>query len=496
MFKLKAPSLKSKTFFAFVFIFALSFIPRFIMLFTQRIVSFEAEQGMDLLITKGILLKSVFPLTSLNNILLFHSLPRIPGWYYLSYIPFFLGNGNPFWAKAMTGVISIVTIVFIFFVTKSAFNLKTAIATSILLSISPWLIEQTGQYWPPYIIILPVAIYFWAIMKLFEKKQNYAILVALSIGLMVSFEVVTAIFCLAQTLLIVPLAIKYKYLNLKVLVLCAFALFLTLLPNVLYDLTHKFYFAGGFSALTSEFNGNISFNIIKMLGQRVDVFTWNFRSTLSPDLIKSICLFIIMYTGTLLFVKDNKNAYSKKLFVVYLALIPFITFSISFFNPSTIQAWYLLDLTVLYCFLLGIILGYFLEKTKLKLLSIAILLALTIIASIKMYAVFKSEFVLSFGVNRIAQAAPVDFIFNNANKQAFNYIPLDTSLHRYDFDYLFWWYGAKKYGYQPSVSKQKLTYYILDKNDANHESLPKKLTGKIITIKNFQTGYSVIKVAN
>lgn len=486
--------LKNKNLFGFVFILIIAVIPRFIMLFTRRIVSFESEQGMDLLVAKDILVKDVFPLVTSNHALLWHMLPRIPGWYYLLNIPFVLGNGDPFWVKAMTGLVSVITIVFVFFVAKSAFNLKTAIATSILLSISPWLIEQTGQYWPPYIIILPVAVYFFATIKFLEKKQNYAILMALSIGVMVQFEIITAFLCLIQTLLIMPLAIKYKYINIRTLVLFVLMLFLTLLPNILYDLTHKFYYLGGFSQLTDGFAKGSASNIVNIFWQRIDAYTWNFRSAFSPNIIKSFFLFAVMYLGVYMFIKDKKVAYSKKLFVVYLALTPFISFFISFFYPSTIHAWYLLDLTILYCFLLGIILGYFLERPNLKILSVAILLSLTVISSIKTSEIFRNEFFLSFGVSRIAQALPVEYVFKDANGQQFNYILLDKTLHRYDFDYLFWWYGAKKYSYQPSTSEQKLTYYILDKTDANKETLPDNLKGKIINTKNFQNNYSVIKV--
>jgi hypothetical protein len=203
-----------------------------------------------------------------------------------------------------------------------------------------------------------------------------------------------------------------------------------------------------------------------------------------------------MYGGVYAFIKNKNIAYSKKLFVAYLALIPLIKLIILFFYPGGVQAWGLLDLTVIYCFLLGIILGYFLNRPVLKMLSLAILAGLILISVTRMNEIFRNEFQLAFGVDRIAQASSVEYIFQDARKQQFNYVSLDKNQQRYDFDYLFWWYGAKKYGYQPSSSKQKIIYYILDKNDANRELLPKKLTGKIINTKDFQNGYSVIKVTD
>ena len=46
----------------------------------------------------------------------------------------------------------------------------------------------------------------------------------------------------------------------------------------------------------------------------------------------------------------------------------------------------------------------------------------------------------------------IDFVYQKANGQgfkAFNYIP---SVYDFPYQYLYWWYGLNKYGYQPTVS--------------------------------------------
>ena len=487
--------IRKNQFWSFLFILIISFVPRFVMPFTNRSFVLGTEPARDLLTVKDIVINHIFPLAGFNYGYVWH-IQRGPGWYYFLAIPFILGNGDPFWAKAATGLVSIATIILSFFILKSVFNIKTAVAACILLAVSPWLIEITGQIWPPYIVIFPVALFLFAMMKFLQKQQNYAVLIALSIGLMAQFEIAIAFFYIVQMIILIPFAIKYKYINYKTLFLSFFILFLSFVPNIINDLTHSFYSTGGFLILVNYLvKGGVT-NIIGLFGQRIDVFTWNFRSTFSPNVFKSICLISVMYLGAYAFIKDKKILPFKKRFVLYLALTPLMKFIILFFYPGGVQAWHLLDLTVVYCFLLGIILGYFLEKPILKLLALAVLVGLIIISSIRMNEIFKNEFLLSFGVNRITQAAPVNFIFSDSKKQPFNYIILDTSQHRYDFDYLFWWYGAKKYGYQPSKNKQKVRYYILDNNDINREILPKNLTGKIIKTENFKNGYSVIKVIN
>jgi len=486
-------NLKKNHFWGFLFILVISFVPRFVMLFTNRLMSFGTEQGMDLLFAKDIVVNHIFPLAGSNRTYVWHIL-KGPGWYYFLSIPFILGNGDPFWAKAATGLVSVATIIISYFILKSVFNLKTAIAVCILLSISPWLIEITGQIWPPYIVIFPVALFLFGVMKFLQKKQRFAILIALSIGLMVQFEIAIAVFYIVQLLILIPLVVKYKYISYKMLFLSFFVLFLFFLPNVIYDLTHSFYSTGGFSILITELVRGGFGNVIHLLAQRVDVFTWNFRSTFSPNIIKSFCLLSIIYLGAYLFTKDKKIARFKKIFLIYLVLTPLSKILIMFFYPGAVPAWHLLDLSIIYCFALGIIFGYFFKKPVLKIFSVAVLLGLIIMFSMRMSEIFRNEFLFSFGINRIAQATPVNYIFADAKGQQFTYTPLDAGQQRFDFDYLFWWYGAKKYGYQPSTNKQKINYFILDKNVAGNQTFPKNLTGKVVNKKDFQNGFSVIKV--
>jgi hypothetical protein len=124
---------------------------------------------------------------------------------------------------------------------------------------------------------------------------------------------------------------------------------------------------------------------------------------------------------------------------------------------------------------------------------VAIILSLILISLNRVWVTFKSE---EFGKNIITQTAPVEYIYNDARGQKFNVILLDTTQIRYDFNYLFWWYGSKKYGYQPSVAKQKLLYYILIDNSTSHAVLPKDLSRKVVETRIFPPDVTVKKIIN
>jgi hypothetical protein len=266
-------------------------------------------------------------------------------------------------------------------------------------------------------------------------------------------------------------------------------------PNIIYDLTHNFYSTNGFSILIKQFTNNGFGSLLNLLGQRVDAFTWNFRSTFSANIVKSICLLLIMCLGTYLFIKDRKIANYQKLFLAYLVLTPITRILFLFFYPDSIRAWYLLDLVIIYCFTLGIVLGYFLKKKRLMIFSLAIIAGLMLIFMARTNELFRNEFSLSLGIGRIAQSVVVEYVFKDANRQPFNYIPLDIQ-KRFDFDYLFWWYGTKKYNFKPSTVQQKIRYYIFDKNDPNEERFPKDFTGNVTDTIVFPNGFIVKKVIN
>jgi len=485
-------NLKNKVILSFFLILLLASAFRLVAFFYNNPPTYQAEVAHDYMAAKNIILGQSFPLVAENYNYTWH-IPKGAGWYYVLAGVFMLSNANPLAPKLLTPLVGIATIALVFFLLKRRFNLKTAIFTSVLLAISPALVDESHLIWPPFMVFLPVVLFLFSILKILEGKQRFAILAAVSIGLMAQFEVTIAFFYGVYCLLLIPIAIKNKLINFKTTRLFLLTLFLFVVPFIVDDVLHGAYSSGGILILLQNLGNGVHRSFGYILEQRLDTFIWNFRSTFSPNIPKSIGILITMCAGSYIYVLDKKIERSKKLFMLFLFLAPFAKFILLFFYPDDLRSWWFLDLIILYCFILGIILAYFMHKPKLKLLSLAIIAGLIVISFDPIRVTLKNE---EFGKNIITQTVPVEYILNDARGQKFNVISLDTTQVRYDFNYLFWWFGIKKYRYQPSIDKQKLLYYVLINNSTSHAVLPKDLSSKVVETKYFPPDVIVKKIIN
>ena len=56
----------------------------------------------------------------------------------------------------------------------------------------------------------------------------------------------------------------------------------------------------------------------------------------------------------------------------------------------------------------------------------------------------------------------IDFIYQDAKLEKFNVLVFMPPIYTYPYDYLFWWYGQKKYSYVPGSEKTGLFYLLIE----------------------------------
>jgi len=283
--------MRKKTILFFCLILILGIIPRIITAFSN--LPFTDEAGYSLLVSKKIVFDHIFPLVGFNLNYEWH-ITKGPGWFYTLAIPIILGNGNPIFAKIFTVFADLVGITFTFYLLKKAFDLKTATLVSFFLSVSPWFIDQVGYIWPPFFAPIFIILFLLFTMKFIQGKKNYSLLIALMLGFIGQYEIAIMIFLLGQIIILLPLAFKKKLIDLKRLLYSFLVFVITMLPIIIYDLTHNFYSLRGFVILFSELSKGHGQSILSKLPQRVDTFTWGFRSTFSPNIILSITILFIL----------------------------------------------------------------------------------------------------------------------------------------------------------------------------------------------------------
>lgn len=480
-------------------------IPRALEVFNPYNYFFEPDQGHEYLATKSIVVDHQIVLVAPQGGNPEGGLGGFfkgPGFNYLLAIPFILTNGDPFGARIFMLTISVLTVIIGFILTNQILGLRTASLISFLLAVSPNLKDYAGSAWPPFVIPILMVLFIYCLYKVSHGQFRFILLLAFIIGLMMHFEMATAgvlmlLFFLSLLICLLTRTLPYRYCILSLLLIA-----ITISPLIIYDIQHDFYNAKGIMNLIAQTKSPIdahsTFSFFDLIKSRFNVLGWNFISTFSPNLIIWLSILAIMLVGLIMIFKDRKIIHKKKLFIFSLGFVPFFTFIVIMLYPGQIvPQWWLISLVVIYCFLLGIILDYFWTTTKLKPLTIVLLIVLTLAFLNRAIFKFRTQFVYS-PHTYIKETEPINYIFKDAEGKPFGILMLARRPLEIDnYNYLIWWIGHTKYNYQPYREKKGLYYIIIEPNASialnDKESLNKLRSGKLIKTKMMSNGFVVEK---
>lgn len=466
-------------------IFILAIIPRGIELFGTSHY-FGNEQGIEYLVTKSIAVDHKSVLTAHQGGLGGFSKPA--GFNYLLLIPYIFTNGHPFGGRVFMFAISVLTVFLAFFTTKKIFNAKTALFITFFISISSALSHYAGRISPPFIIPILTVCLVYTIFKIFKGQYKYFIIATCIAGLMVNFETATsAVIALEIFILLVIYIVKrktsYWYFIFYFLILVGF-----LSPLFINDLIFNSENFKGIIKLFSVVGQNNQSlhmsNIQEIINNRFSVFSWNFYSTFTPRNLVSIPLLLFMFLGSIFYIKDKKNLFEHRLLVIFLTISPLFTFIFLLFYPDNIVQWWIIQLSIFYCYLAGIIAAYSWKKKKFRILTFLLILILLLAFTSRTYSLFKREFAYSRNLY-ITESEPIEYIYKDAKGMPFSILvyapnPLEN------YEYLIWWYGNNKYHYFPTNNKKVTSLYIIveDPTPHNLKKIKSLNKGVIVDSKN------------
>lgn len=381
-----------------------------------------------------------------------------PAFYYIMAIPFLLSGGDPLSGAILTAIIGIATIflgyVFIKKIFKSAF---LSFAAAFLISFSPLLISYSRfplnpNFFPFFIILFYLLLYYIGL-----GKTKYLIPLCFILGLSFSFEMATAIF-LFPTVFLFILWNKIK-IPLKTLALSAAVLFTTFLPQILFELRHQFLMTNAlirYLTTKESFGGsNTAF-----LKERIAFFFDNIKTTLIVreqyipgqstiiNLVIIISLLIIIYKSF----SKNKDRLGYRIFFVWI----FVSLLGLLFYKNSIWGWYMIPLYPAFAVLPAI-----LFKSLNKFISIVILFVILFANSQMWINPVPPDEKIRWVLLR-DQIKAVDFVYKDTAANNFNayvYVPYVID---YPYQYLWLWYGEKKYQKTPSNNQEKIFYLIAE----------------------------------
>lgn len=428
---------------------------------------FTSDQGRDMIdireIVVGKNLRLIGPTTSINGVFLG------PFYYYFNVLPFIIGSGDPsylvYWNILFYLLCGIIWWVLIY---KKDQVLAILLSTLFLLSSANF--YSARFFWSANPMPYLTSFYLLSLIYFLDKptlKRSFWL--GLISGLPFQFEAAFGVLFFPFAFLTSLLAKKGGKPSLYILL----GFFVTLIPQILFEVKNKF-------VMTKVFLSEIS-GKSEVLGQKmtfIESLQSHFLSYLEftngilelPTNWTAIILVAAIIYLSIVTIKKKISPLSKSFFLISLS---FILLSFLFYSwyLHPLKGWYLLGLRVFYTAILATFLTEIakiaLDKKNsyLPALLIASVIIFSAINTINIHMKFipkNPDLYSSDKSNLKNEMSAIDWVYKHMSGKgfkAYNYIP---SVYDYPYQYLYFWYGAKKYGYQPEdISYQeKIHEYI------------------------------------
>ena len=413
--------------------------------------------------------------------------------------PFFIiFSGDPRGIVLSISLIGISIIILSFYFGKKVGGNSLGLILAVLVSVSGIMVSLSSQIWNPNIAPLFVIIILLILNKIFAKNQKNKPLLYLFLGILlvlsIDIEIVYGILFSIGIVLAV-LSIQRKF-NLKSIAAFIFGGLIILVPRIIFEVRHQFLMTKALIAFFTT--GNSSHNlpsIVSILISRINILFSQFASTLSNDnkLLVGCELVFIVFSILLFYKKSDwiiKNFIRVSLIVVAVFLI-----GLTFFSHD-VWPHYLVGLPVFYLLLFAIAV-YLLSKnfsTKLAILLTLIIFLFNLNPYSQIQNIGKPLWEGDASVYR-NQVAVIDYVYKQSGGKPFKYVVYTPPVYDYTYQYLFNWYGPKKYHYSPQT-QANLAYFILEPDFQDPSRLENWLTqregdGRIIKSQEVKGGIIV-----
>lgn len=372
-----------------------------------------------------------------------------PAWYYLLGIPYILSGGDPYSEILMLTLLWIIGGFFLFKLSRGWGKLATILVISLWISSNFVVLANQYSFNPnPVIFLMPVLIFFGhAYLK--NPKIIYSIIFFGLAGLFFNFEMAYGF--------ILPLVIlsscfstgNKKYLLQKHFWIGVFIFFLTLVPQILFELKHDFFMTKSvLNYFVNDPNHSTSFNPYLRFQQIFQLYWVVLAGTLMNFgfLLKSYLW--LFFASLAVYIKRVKN---DKLVILCLNLI-FVPFISHVLIPVSLRPWHLGGTMTVLILMLGFIVWIFSRRgrvfklTTVIYVSIVVFFAFNNLELNKNIDPAKKSNDPSIFANEIAA---VDYIYQRSAGKGFKVYTYLPSVIDYPYQYIIWWYGRKKYGYLP-----------------------------------------------
>lgn len=414
-------------------------------------IYFWFDQGLDTILVKQLVVDH-----KINLVSRYSGLAGVlmgPLWTWLLAMPFVLSGGSPVANVIFFSILGtfggLAVYKFLLPISHSA-----AVFSFLGVLFAPVMIAYSNLVANPHPLSYLFIFYLWFLYRIvIDREIIFWPPLLFLVGLFFQLEIGFALFTIPAILAVIAVFGQWRNLANRYLFLGLLLFGLTFLPQALFDLRHNFLISRGVLALLSgksSLYGSHDPLLIRFF-ERAKSFRDDFilmALFIQPTILAAFA-FLLSATGWMLAFKKKLRPYLN-MFKLLVTVI--ITFYVGFsFYPGPLWTWYRAGLPVAYVMLLMAGLAIVWEKiTQLRPILITLLL-IFIVQGINPQRM--SDYVAGKPISDNAilqnQEMAIDYVYKNATGRPFSYFAYTPPVYDYVWQYNFWWYGQKKYGYFP-----------------------------------------------
>ena len=361
-------------------------------------------------------------------------------YYVLAPIYFFSGN-NPEVAAAIFRVVNALGVFLVFYIGRLIFNNYVGLLSALLFALSFEQSQYSLFFGHPALGVFTILIFYLGLALWIFKDRPIGFVIALAgLGLTLQFEDANIPLILVFLLYLLIFHKQIKTLNMRTIFLGSLTFILTISTFILAEIKYNFRMS---QAILSAISGlgvkETDYGDVWMVIQRFIHDNFLANQTLVPLLL----IGFVISAGYL--IRNHQNQ------IIFLAIWFLGGISTHMLNPS-FTYYYSPGATVSLLIFVSLLIYLIFRKRKI----LAIIIFGIIIYS-NLFLVINlnskgpgSDIVIQAGMLTINQRRALDYMYEKANQEPFAVNALTVPLNvKTTWDYLFNWYGEKKYGYVP-----------------------------------------------
>ncbi len=443
-----------------ILLFLFAFFLRFYLL--PQNLFFGPEQGIDFLVIRDIAVNHKLTLigskTDVSGI--FHG----SIYYYLAVIPFILSQGNPLFISLFFIILNTISVFFIYHLGKIIGGWRFGIIAAIIFAVSFQAVVYPRWLSNPPLSIPLVCLFFLFFYRFLKGSKKDLVFAGIALGLLNQAEFLHIIFFSAVAVaLFITFFKNFRKEKPFFIILCAFLAFaLTGGTYILFDLKHDFLISRNVLILaggTSGYHTGITQTVTDIWNSLTNVFM---RTILPVSPTGSFVLFI---SGIILLIRKIVKKEKEFTPLLIWLVIPIVLLII--FRHNILDQFFV-SLIPLFVLLAALVVDFLWQKKQI--FGIILLVFIVIVNLFTWWKNIPTNQNVFFqstqpDLRYSDELATIDDIYKEADGQPFSFqsytIPYWT---QQAWQYLFWFYGKEKYGYEP-ISQNAKTLFVIIQDD-------------------------------